>query len=63
MDGERNGAFTEVLKKVWANGKFNGSYRKFRDVIVSKMDPSQTPNYYFVGAPNPAFERQKPFTI
>jgi hypothetical protein len=38
-------------------------HRKFRDVIVSKMDPSQTPNYSVVGAPNPEFEKQKPFTI
>lgn len=63
MDGEKNGAFTGTLKKVWAGGRFNAHYRKFRDKIVSLMDPSQTPNYYFVGAPNPKFEAQKPFTV
>jgi len=63
MDGEKNGAFTGTLKKVWAGGKWSGNYRRFRDKIVSRMDPSQTPNYYFVGVPNPSYEAQKPFTI
>jgi hypothetical protein len=63
MDGEKNGAFTGTLKKVWAGGRFLGNYRKFRDKIVSLMDASQTPNYFFVGAANPEFESQKPFTI
>jgi hypothetical protein len=63
LDGEKNGAFTGRLKKVWANGKFRGNYRKFRDVIVSGMPASQTPNYSFVGVPNTAFERQKPCTV
>jgi hypothetical protein len=63
LDGDRNGAFTGTLKGVWAGGRFSQNYRKFRDVIVSKMPSSQTPNYFFVGAPHPAFEAQKPFSI
>ena len=63
MDGDHNGAFTGTLKKVWSGGKFNGNYRKLRDKIVSLMPSTQTPNYYLTGAPNPAFEAQKPFTI
>ena len=63
LDGDHNGAFTEMLLKVWNGGKFEGSYRRFRDTIVSRMPASQTPNYFFVGAPNRAFERQRPFTI
>ena len=63
MDGDKNGAFTGTLKRVWADGKFKGNYRAFRNRIVSLMDPSQTPNYYFVGATNQAFEGQRPFTI
>jgi len=63
MDGDRNGAFTEMLKKVWGEGKFRGNYRKFRDTIVARMPHTQTPNYYCVGAVNPGFEAQKPFTI
>jgi len=30
---------------------------------VSLMPATQTPNYYFIGAPNAAFEAKKPFTI
>ena len=63
MDGEKNGAFTGTLKKVWKGGKFNNNYRKLRDKIVSLMPSSQTPNYYFIGAANPSYEAQKPFTI
>jgi hypothetical protein len=63
MDGDRNGAFTARVKEVWANGKFSGSYRRFRDAIRAGMADSQSPNYYFVGASNPKFESQKPFTI
>lgn len=63
LDGERNGAFTGALKKVWAGGKFSGHHRLFRDKIVALLPSSQTPNYYFVGAANPVFEGQKPFTI
>jgi metacaspase-1 len=62
-DGERNGAFTGMLKRVWAGGKIEGDYKHFHDLIAAKMPPDQTPNYFFVGASNPVFEAQKPFTI
>jgi metacaspase-1 len=63
MDGDKNGAFTEMLKTVWGGGRFRGNYRKFRDTIVSRMPNTQTPNYYFIGETNPAFEAQTPFKI
>ena len=63
LDGNRNGLFTEKLKKAWNNGKVTGSYRSFRDRIVAQMPGTQTPNYYVVGAKNAAFEAQPPFTI
>jgi hypothetical protein len=63
MDGPRNGAFTGMLRKVWNNGKFAGGYQAFRNAITSRMPPSQTPNYFVVGAANLAFEAQKPFTV
>ena len=63
MDGERNGAFTAALKATWKGGRFRGDYRRFHDVILASMDPSQSPNYLVVGSPNAAFESQKPFTI
>jgi len=69
QDGPFNGAFTGQLKKVWDNGKFQGSYRKFHRQILNRMnmdsDPNdpQTPNYYKEGKVNRAFEMSKPFTI
>ncbi len=63
LDGQRNGLFTEHLKKVWKKGAFKGGLRKFRDTIAQKMPAQQTPNYYVVGRPDPAFEEQTPFTI
>ena len=38
------------MKKVWNNGKFAYGYRRFRDSIVTRMPPTQTPNYYVIGA-------------
>ena len=63
MDGDKNGAFTGTLKQVWNDGRFAGNYRKLRDKIVSLMPSTQTPNYYFVGDANSAYEAQKPFSI
>lgn len=63
QDGKRNGLFTGTLREVWAQGKFTGGYRAFRDQIADRMPPDQTPNYFVVGAANAPFEAQKPFTI
>jgi len=63
LDGERNGLFTENLKKVWNKGKFSGGYKRFRDTIVQRMPATQSPQYSLVGAANAAFEAQKPFSI
>lgn len=62
-DGTFNGLFTGTLKRVWNGGKFRGSYRPFRNRIVNRMPPDQTPNYFTVGAPNPQFEAQRPFSV
>lgn len=63
LDGNRNGLFTEKLRKAWANGKFKGTYRTFRNKIASTMPGSQTPNYFVTGVSNAKFEAQKPFSI
>ncbi|MFM7845276.1 MAG: caspase family protein [Planctomycetota bacterium] len=63
LDGNRNGLFTETMKKVWNKGAFKFGYRRFRDTIVARMPPTQTPNYYLIGAANPDFENQQPFTV
>jgi hypothetical protein len=62
-DGDFNGLFTAQLLRVWKNGQFKGDYRKFHKNIVKRMPPDQTPNYFLVGAVNPAFETQKPFSL
>ena len=62
-DGTGNGLFTEKLKQVWSNGAFSGDYRKFWQDIRSQMPLNQLPNYFVIGANNPTYEQQKPFTI
>jgi metacaspase-1 len=62
-DGDQNGLFTATLLKVWSGGRFTGDYRQFHRRILRRMPPWQSPNYYTVGAPNPDFEAQTPFTI
>jgi metacaspase-1 len=62
-DGFSNGRFTEELKKVWGDGAWQGGYAAFHQAIVSGMPEDQTPNYNPVGAANPEFEGQDPFTI
>ncbi len=63
LDGERNGLFTQQLLGVWNDGKYKGNYRRFWKAIGKKMPPTQTPNFYPVGASNQAFDRQNPLTI
>lgn len=63
LDGTFNGLFTGKLKRVWNGGRFSKDYPAFHAEIVSRMPREQTPNYYKVGQPNPAFEAGKPFAI
>ncbi len=63
MDGPVNGAFTGSVLQVWNNGNFVGSHRYFRKEIAATTPPTQSPNYYVVGARNILFEKQRPFTI
>ena len=62
-DGTFNGLFTSQLLKVWKEGAFKGKYRKFHKVIVNRMPPDQTPNFFTAGKKAMHFEGQKPFTI
>jgi metacaspase-1 len=62
-DGDVNGLFTENLLRVWNDGKYKQDYRHFQKSIKRSMPPSQQPNYFVVGAPDRAFEHQRPFTI
>lgn len=62
LDGRTNGLFTQWLRTIWNEGGFTGDYRDLHAQILENMPPTQSPNYYLVGAPNPAFEAEKPFT-
>jgi hypothetical protein len=63
IDGDFNGLFTGTMFRVWNQGKFLGTYRKFHKTIVQRMPPDQTPNYFPAGKVDTEFAAQKPFTI
>jgi hypothetical protein len=62
-DGDRNGLFTQRLREVWNDGKFQGRYRGFYRKIADLMPPDQSPNYFRTGLIDPSFERRHPFSI
>jgi hypothetical protein len=63
LDGDRNGLFTQTLLGVWDDGSWEGSYRQFWKAIGAKMPPTQSPNFFRVGASDRAFQRQTPLTL
>lgn len=62
-DGTFNGLFTGTLLRVWDDARFEGTYGEFHGAILRRMPADQTPNQLVIGAPNPAFDRERPFTI
>lgn len=62
MDGDRNGAFTQQLITVWAQGAFGGSYARFHAEIKARMPATQTPNLFPLGDAA-TFLVQKPFQV
>ncbi len=63
MDGDFNGLFTANLLRTWNDGSFKKGYKSFHKAIVKTMPPDQTPNYFWTGKFDKAFEKQIPFTI
>jgi hypothetical protein len=63
LDGSANGLFTATLLAVWDGGRFRGNYRTLHRRILRRMPPTQTPNLFRVGAPDPGFLRVRPFSI
>lgn len=63
QDGTFNSAFTAALLQVWADGRFKGDYAEFHRQIQEQLPPTQSPNHLVVGAHDPAYDAQKPFTI
>jgi hypothetical protein len=62
MDGDRNGAFTEQLLKVWDRGKYRGTYTRLHAAIRSRMPKTQQPNLFLLG-PAARFAKEQPFTV
>lgn len=62
-DGAFNGVFTAALLRAWNRGAFQGDYRAFHETILGLMPGDQTPQHSVIGAPDPAFDRERPFTI
>lgn len=57
-----NGEFTRALKKLWADG-FDGGYDEFHAAVRKLLPDTQQPNHLVLGKSDPAFDRQRPFTI
>ena len=62
-DGERNGLFTGTLRTIWNDGAFQGTYRTLHRELLRRMPPSQSPNLFLTGFPDPRFEKERPFSI
>jgi hypothetical protein len=62
MDGDHNGAFTESLLKIWAQGTFRGNYGSFHARIKAALPASQSPNLFTLGKAG-SFLAQSPFTV
>ena len=62
-EGEKNGLFTQALKKIWADGAFSGDYRALHKALRAELPDDQQPNHLVLGQPNPAYDSQKPFSI
>jgi hypothetical protein len=60
-DSPTNGVFTAELLKVWNNGNFKGSHKKFCQAIAAGLPKRQQPGYLPFGAKNTKFSRQPPF--
>jgi len=63
LDGDRNGLFTQQVLAIWDSGRWVGSHPRFHKAVGAKMPPTQSPNYFPVGAQDGAFEQQTPLTI
>jgi len=61
--GERHAEFLEAVVRVWANGAYAGGTADFVSDLGTALGPSEPPIMVSAGKPNPAFLRQRPFTV
>lgn len=57
------GHFTTALVRTWSESREISDYGAFCDRLAARMPEYQRPNLHFVGARDPRFESQRPFTI
>jgi hypothetical protein len=57
------GHFTTALLRAWRRDRIVADYRAFYERIAASMPAYQQPAYYRVGANDPRFEAESPFTI
>jgi len=63
-DGERYGAFTSQLLKVWDSGRFKGNYQQFYKKILMRMPAYQSPKHLLTGSKDAkSFNEDMPFSI
>lgn len=63
-DGTQFGAFTGAVLRTWDKGRFGGDYNAFHHAVTDAIgNPSQTPQIKTLGAADPAFIRQRPFSM
>ena len=58
-----NGDFTRALKKLWADGSFDGDYATFHRAIKESMSAKQQPNHLVLGRSNAGYDDERPFTV
>ncbi|MDQ6885065.1 MAG: WYL domain-containing protein [Candidatus Dormibacteraeota bacterium] len=61
--GERHTQFLEAVVRVWAKGAYAGGTADFVSDLGTALGPSELPILVTAGKPNPAFLRQRPFTV
>ena len=63
-DGTQFGAFTGAVLRTWDKGRFSEDYNAFHLAVTDAIgNPAQTPQLKTLGAADPAFLKQVPFTI
>tara|TARA_Y100000782_G_scaffold115609_2_gene161662 strand:- start:8175 stop:8948 length:774 start_codon:yes stop_codon:yes gene_type:complete len=60
---DKHGMFTNALLNIWNNGLFAGNYIDFYTAIRKRLPEKYPPAQMDLGAPNAAFNQQKPFQI
>ena len=64
FEGFGNGKFTKALLNVWADGKFQGTYKDLFTALekqLTQLDNRQHPNYFRDGAVDDEFDLLPPF--